>query len=330
MAIFDTPLSPAQAEEAASELYRALLKREPDEEGMKLYARRINSFGLASVVREFLASDEYCQHSLVAPSLDLNWGPSMPVQTELPSDQLDTLWQHVQQVWTNLGVIDPFWSVLSSEKYRKPNMDDQSTLEDFYASGISDINYLKAYLNRSGLSLGPDIVAAEYGCGLGRVTRYLAHEVGSVIAFDISASHLEAARERLHRDEIKNVEFVHVNERADLSKMKGIKLFFSLIVLQHNPPPVIIDILKVAFNSLTQDGIAFFQVPVYSKNYSFSAQEYLKTSFENRSMEMHFLSQKAIFQLAKENGMRVLEVRSDHWTGHFDSWISNTFLMRKE
>ncbi len=330
MSTFNAPLSHTQAEESASELYRALLRREPDEEGMKLYAGKINSFGLASVVREFLASDEYRQHSLGAPSLDLNWGPSMLVQTELTSDQLDTLWQHVQQVWTNLGVIDPFWSVLSSEKYRKSNMDDQSALEEFYASGISDINYLKAYLNRSGLSLGPDIIAAEYGCGLGRVTRYLAQEVGSVIAFDISASHLAAARERLHHDEIKNVEFIHVNERADLSKMKDIKLFFSLIVLQHNPPPVIIDVLKAAFSSLIQGGIAFFQVPVYSKNYEFSVQEYLKTSFENRSMEMHFLSQKTIFQLAKENGMRVLEVRSDHWTGNYDSWISNTFLMQKE
>jgi SAM-dependent methyltransferase len=116
------------------------------------------------------------------------------VQLDLTGPELDRLWNHVRQVWTDLGTSDPFWSVLTSERYSKSNMDDAAVVEEFYGSGVGDLDYLRAYLDRAGVALPPDVVVAEYRCGLGRVTRHLAGIAGRVLAFDISATHLDVAR----------------------------------------------------------------------------------------------------------------------------------------
>jgi SAM-dependent methyltransferase len=126
----------------------------------------------------------------------------MQIQVDLSDVQIDRLWDHVSQVWTGLGTSDPFWSVLTDERYRRANMSDVTIVEEFYASGIGDVDYLRAFLSRADLALTPDMVVAEYGCGLGRVTRFLARATTRVLAFDISATHLEAARHRLEKDDI--------------------------------------------------------------------------------------------------------------------------------
>src|SRR5271169_236009 len=51
--------------------------------------------------------------------------------------------------------------------------------------------------------------------------------------------------------------------KSSLARLTNVDLFFSIIVLQHNPPPVILGILDAAFAGLRPGGLAFFQVPTY-------------------------------------------------------------------
>jgi len=106
-------------------------------------------------------------------------------------------------------------------------------------------------------------------------------------------------------------------------------LFFSIIVLQHNPPPVILGVLEAAFAGLRPGGVAFFQVPTYAAGYSFELVHYMENEGRGKSMEMHFVPQADILRLAKAHGVQPLEIRSDEKIGNYHQWLSNTFLMRK-
>ena len=117
--------------------------------------------------------------------------------------------------------------------------------------------------------------------------------------------------------------------RADLAKLADVDLFYSIIVLQHNPPPVMMEILDRAFASLRPDGVAFFQIQTYSMNYTFSAQDYLKAIGESKGMEMHFLPHREIFDLARQHDVFPVEVQPD-WCGIPGQYNSTAFLFRKQ
>lgn len=322
-------ISTEVASEFVTALYETLLKRSPDREGSAFHTSRVANLGMAKVIEDFLASPEYASSQLTAPNLELNWGPPMKVDAQLPPQTMEQLWQHVEEVWSTYGQNDPYWSVLTDERFRASNLNDSEILREFYSSGVSDLNYLKSILARSGLELDSRMQVAEYGCGVGRLTSHLAREVKKIFAYDISIPHLNAAKEYLNNHNINNIDYIHVESRKDLERLNDIDLFVSIIVLQHNPPPLIIDILKMAFRGLRNGGIAFFQVPVYSLGYEFDIQTYWEDHAKRKTMEMHFVPQSIVFQIAKENNMYPLQVVTDHCIGNYKNWVSNTFLMQK-
>ena len=102
-----------------------------------------------------------------------------------------------------------------------------------------------------------------------------------------------------------------------------------MIVLQHNPPPIMTDILAAAFGGLKEGGCCFFQIPTYSANYSFSVESYWTDVAAKKEMEMHFLPQKNVLELARQHEVFPVEIQPDGAIGNQSRWISNTFLMRK-
>jgi hypothetical protein len=112
-----------------------------------------------------------------------------------------------------------------------------------------------------------------------------------------------------------------------LVALSGMDFFHSVLVLQHNPPPLIADILSAAFSGLARGGCAFFQVPTYLTNYKWDYDEYV-TRTTAEELEMHVLPQSAVFGLAAAAGVVPLEVQPDHCTG-IPHGISNTFIFAK-
>ena len=315
-------------------LYLAILGREADEKGLVANLQYLREHGLERTTRAFVQAEEFKsrfdgQSVQFNPNFQLNWAPPMQVETEISADDMNKLWKHVAGVWTKLGEDDPYWSVLTNEAFRQGNMNNQQILDTFYDSGEGDVKYFQAFLARAGLTMPPNTIVAEFGCGVGRVTRFLAREFSRVFAVDISLPHLEAAKARLNGEGLKNIDYVQLISRDSLKTLKEIDLFFSMIVLQHNPPPIMLDVLNNAFSSLSQHGIAFFQAPTYALDYQFSLDSFYKKEALNKSMEMHYLPQRDILRLADKHKMRLLEIRQDHCIGIYDRAISNTFLMQK-
>jgi hypothetical protein len=105
-------------------------------------------------------------------------------------------------------------------------------------------------------------------------------------------------------------------------------VFYSVIVLQHNPPPVIGILLKKILSKLRDGGIEYFQVPTSALGYRFDSRTYLKEFMDNTNMEMHVFPQRELFQIIKEQGCRVMEVREDNLVGS-RNMISNSILVIK-
>src|SRR5208283_475688 len=158
------------------------------------------------------------------------------------ADVLAKMFARIERAWQALGSTDPFWSVLSADQFRKESFPENSAA--FYESGRQDLERMTAWLVRNGITgLGPGHCCCEYGCGTGRVTGWLASRFSRVIACDISRSHLQLAESFLQDREGSDIVFRHIDSLSALDSMEPIDLFFSFMVLQHNPPPVMAFIL---------------------------------------------------------------------------------------
>ena len=327
------PRPAALAANAAAQVslaYRAVLRREPDPDGLARYAAELEGGrDMAWLVGVLAESDEFRAAPPVSAPVrpnrlyPLDGAAPMPVRTECCADELQALWDRVAAVWSGLGEADAHWSVLTEDRFRAPHL-DAASLAAFHETGEGEGRRLDAWLHRAGVPLAADGVCAEYGCGVGRITRALARRFQRVLAFDVSAPHLRAASTDLAASGIGNVELRQVRGPADLTALDGVDLFYSVISLQHSPPPVIMDVLRRAFAGLRPDGCAFFQVPTYARGYVWPSKAAVQ-----EGMEMHFVPQCTVLAAAHDAGLQVLEVQPDWCVGRDGEWISNTFLLRK-
>ena len=100
-----------------------------------------------------------------------------------------------RQFWDEKARENPYWYVSSAGPY------DGRDLADFWASGLKIWNDLKS---ASGYQPERADNVVEIGCGVGRLTRAIAPEVRSILAFDLSAEMLAIARSSV---EASNVSF---------------------------------------------------------------------------------------------------------------------------
>lgn len=253
--------------------------------------------------------------------------PPILIETEVDAAGMSSLLAHTERVWTQLGDSEPHWSVISAERFRQNELDAHRN--EFYDSGKGDVHTFNAFLARNGVDATRLHKVLEYGCGLGRVTRFLAEQFAAVEAFDISPSHLRRAEEHLTRSGLNNVALKRVRALDDIGNAVDLDAVFCVIVLQHNPPPVIVAVLQRLLARLQPGGIAYFQVPTHAVGYRFQVDDYLAHGLGANHVEMHYVPQRRIFEIARQAGCEVLEVREDDWVGRREVELSNTFLLRK-
>ncbi len=313
-------------------IYQAVLRRQADPGGLATYTRALDEGRDAAwLIETLMESDEYRSLSApppIGPSFPLDSAPPMAVETTCDPALLQALWDHVSATWSSFGNTDPYWSVLTEERFRMKTLDPVQRAA-FHETGEEEVRRLNAWARRNAVTLPASGVCAEFGCGVGRITRALAQQFRRVVAFDVSPLHLKEAELQMQAEGIDNVDFICIRTMADLQPLIGVDFFYSVIVLQHNPPPIIADILQRALAGLKPGGGAFFQVPTYALDYSFSAQSYRAAMDGVGDMEMHVLPQHVVLDIAQCAGLRVVEVQPDWCAGQPDRWISSTFLLSK-
>lgn len=312
--------------EAVTWAYRLFLDREPENDAV--VAEHLASSPKISALREvFIGSGEF-RARVPAALKPLLRGDEPPRTIETNGDPalLQRLFEHVNRSWQHLGETDPYWSVLTSPEYRgQPSPED---IARFFASGAAEVGRLQNALARIGLQLDGNGTCIEYGCGLGRVTRHLAPHFARTVGVDISAAHLKLARELADADGVRGVEWLHLPTLDRLSALPKADFIYSMIVLQHNPPPVIERILIAFAQSLKPGGVAYFQVPTYRSDYEFQLADYVRDQLNRREMEMHAFPQQRVFEIFAEVGAVPISVVEDGATGNRRGERSNTFVFQ--
>jgi ubiquinone/menaquinone biosynthesis C-methylase UbiE len=153
-----------------------------------------------------------------------------------------------RQFWDEKARENPYWYVSSAGPYEGRN------LEEFWASGPKIWNDLKS---AAGYQPTPADTVVEIGCGVGRLTRAIAAEVGKVFAFDLSAEMLTIARTSVPAA---NATFYRAETPA-LTQVadNSVDAFVAYCVFQHLPNlDVLRQYLKTADRVLKPGGALIF------------------------------------------------------------------------
>lgn len=321
--------------EHARACYRYILGREP--EGDAVLERHVAAAGTIGALRTaFLASTEFRrslrpsageEERAPPPALADEPGPVPEVETTAPAEALARMMLWQQRVWARLGQEVPHWSVLPEDRFRPEWLAGNGRA--FAASGAADAALLLAALRRNGIA--PDAVPRllEHGCGIGRVTPWLAQHFPEITGVDVSAPHLALARAAARQRGLVHLRWLRARAE-DPMPGGGFDLWFSRRVLQWNPPPLTCDVLRRAFAALGPGGVAVFSLPTWRSGYRFATGAYVAGP-QPAAPVLHMVPQAVVFALAAEGRMQVLEVREDtHLPGpEPGSWRSHLFVLRK-
>ncbi|MEO0819335.1 MAG: methyltransferase domain-containing protein [Pseudomonadota bacterium] len=312
--------------------YRWLLGRMPEDAAAITYHQ---SFADEDALRlALLTSPEFRARFEALDMAEIEGAPGdvlpLPqgVATALSAAEEAALWARIAAAWARLGETEPHWSVLTVEGFRAARRAEDAAAHAaaFAASADFDLGLVEAALARA-----PDLDPAaasclELGCGVGRVTAGLARRFRSVAAFDISAPHLAEAEAALAAEGLGNVAFTRLTAPGDLAgDAEPIDLFFSRLVLQHNPPALQARLLGAALARLAPGGLALFQVLSHLEGYRDGADP----GGGDDGMELHPLPQPAVFALLAEAGLTPLEVQSDLAGGADRRLRTHLFLARR-
>lgn len=310
-----------------------MLGREPESDEV-VNNLRLTMHSVDELRVEFLNSPEFRQrmgHMLDKPQQVRQRHsfvmPRIPVEVDVGDQQLAEMFERVHQAWEYLGETDPYWSVMTQPQFHIDQFAQHQ--EAFYASGKYACDIFLAALRRNDVNPHLLHTCLEVGCGVGRVTPYLARTFAEVIAADISQHHLALARAHLVQEGVENVLLTHWRSLPHLESLPPLDAIYSVITLQHNPPPVMAWLLRCLLSVLKPGGVAFLQIPSYCNGYLFEAERYLLGA-SRQMLEMHFLPQRDVFRLVGECGCRCLEVREDGMVGDEEKMLSNSFLIQKK
>lgn len=313
--------------------YRALLGREPESE--EALCSHLFHDDFKALVESFVYCQEYSTNRRTAiPGTPPESAPSLVHRMDLRPNEVDSTATAeelaacvavVRSAWAHLGDVKPHYSVLTNERFLPENL--PGSLDLFWGSGEAEAAAAQRSLGYYGFAGLESKTCVEYGCGVGRVSFGLAKRFAKVYGYDISPGHLKVARQRALELGMANADF-RLCPDSEVGDIEPCDFFYSKIVFQHNPPPLIAELIRRVLEALLPGGIAIFQVPTYGAGYGFKLRNWLNASHD-LNMQMHCLPQQRIFEIVHAENCLPLEVREDNFTGAPGRYISNTFVIRK-
>lgn len=171
--------------------------------------------------------------------------------------------------WERYGAENAYYTVLTEEKFRAENL-DENALDEFFASGKEYAAHIWRDLETS---LQPDFRprrALDFGCGVGRLTLPLAAKCETIIGIDISENMVAEARQNAAKNNISNASFVR--DEGSLANVEGkFDFVHSFIVFQHIDTKIGEAIARRLIERLDADGIGVLHF-TYRDKTSFGAQ----------------------------------------------------------
>lgn len=165
--------------------------------------------------------------------------------------------------WEKFGKTDPYFGVLSEDKFHKTNLTNEDK-EEFFKSGVDYINDVLKKIREHVDQNFTINKALDFGCGVGRLVMPLAYVAQEVTGVDVSDSMLNEAQKNCEARHIKNVMFVKSDDSLSLLNGKY-DFIHSFIVFQHIPVTRGERIFDNLLAHLESDGVCVVHF-TYAKN----------------------------------------------------------------
>jgi SAM-dependent methyltransferase len=157
----------------------------------------------------------------------------------------------VRLTWNRLARRNPTYAILTDPSRARHGWDH----DEFRQIGRSEVEAIFAKLETFGIRPDPRL-GVDYGCGIGRCAEWLAPRFDSFIGVDLSAEMLSLARQRL------DPRIRLMDPAAFARKVSGVTFLYSRLVLQHNPPSIMEEMVRDWIRALAPGGVLVFQIPV--------------------------------------------------------------------
>jgi 2-polyprenyl-3-methyl-5-hydroxy-6-metoxy-1,4-benzoquinol methylase len=310
----EAPMKDKITADAVRWAYRLILGREPEsEEAVDIHLRKYKS--VTDLRRDFFKSPEFaaaCDGVIEHVINTQFWATRSDVETKTTPENMALILERIKGQWAKLGEEDPYWSVLSADHYRKPEM-SESRIKEFYETGASTLEVLRRFEEKTETKVKRG-VCFELGCGVGRISVHLAKEFEGVIAADISPGNLRLCEQRAKTLGLTNLETMLIKTPDDLQGLPEIDLFLSFIVLQHNPPPIQRLFLETILPKIRNGGGCFFQTPAFLGENHFSVDDYLNSAPEP-IFDGHPLPKPVVLRLIHDSGLAIRDIALDNCLG---------------
>lgn len=301
--------------------YRYLLGRDPEND--RVLEPHLKHKSIKDLRAAFMASPEF--RKKIGQTLTVGRYTERTVQDieiDCSPQDLDAMLEETALTWSRFGEEKPHWSVLTHDNYTPDNI--EANIDAFYQTGVHGLERVLNALKRAGLKSENFDKAMDFGCGVGRLSIPLAGLSERVTSVDISPGHLKLAQERAEATGVGNIDFTHLRDLRDLDDFSDYDFILSLIVLQHNPPPIMAYAFSRLLRALRPGGVAIIQMPTLLAE-RFSVKEYL--SHKTGQMEMHALPQPAVFEIIERENCRTIEAAEDGSIGAIG--LSHRFTILK-
>lgn len=158
-----------------------------------------------------------------------------------------TLKDRTSADWQELALREPYYAVLTDERFLRQQMTPQRRRE-FLGTGEEDVELLtRTSADYLGRGFQPQR-ALDFGCGVGRLTIALARRVPHVVGCDIAPAMRELAAQQARDAGLSNISFISGEELSELPP-RSFDFITSLLVFQHIPrgsgERLLIDLLRL-------------------------------------------------------------------------------------
>jgi 2-polyprenyl-3-methyl-5-hydroxy-6-metoxy-1,4-benzoquinol methylase len=177
---------------------------------------------------------------------------------------MNILQKSTDKEWERIGQSNPYFGVLSYEKYKSSSLDEELK-EEFFKSGSGYIDGIMDFIQSRFQTSSRFKRSLDFGCGVGRLVVPLSNYSDQVIGVDVSDSMIKEAKANCQERNIQNITFVKSDD--SLSRLEGsFDLMHSIIVFQHIPAKRGELIFEKLVSHLEPGGIGVFHFTYGSLN----------------------------------------------------------------
>jgi len=169
--------------EVVSWAYRLFLDRDPENETV-VEEKAKTCRSTLELRRVFMRSEEFKSKNAVFATLS-GHEPPITIDFSVSDDELQKIFTQIQSSWTSLGLDDPYYSVLTRGKFWKKLM-SKKRIDEFYESGKQEVDRLFKTLSRNSIDHSMLQKCLDFGCGAGRISRWLSEDFETIYAYDVS------------------------------------------------------------------------------------------------------------------------------------------------